>query len=220
MLHSEKINSRLLFIISFSITVLAIYFFKFNSSGSVLYVPHNVIQNVLFINITFLGSTIFCFGLIIYLFYKKKNKMAWLITASTFLSVLVIQIIKNYLNKGGIQIFFEEEQYLFNTAEKTTAGLISSHIALAFVLATVLALYFNNKLKTVFLFFIAVVVLYSRIYLGHHTLPELLAGAFTGLASGSLSFYCYLNYTKLKKSEFFKQKKYNNTIPINNFSIE
>lgn len=220
MLHAEKINSRLLFIISFSVSAIAIYLLKFYPPAPAMQVQHSFIQNVLFINITFLGSGIFCFGLISYLFYKKQNAIAWLITASILFSVAVIQVIKNHLNQGGIQIFFEDEQYLFNAGKKATAGLISSHTALAFALATILSLYLNKTIKTLLLFIIAFTVAYSRIYVGHHTLPELYAGAFTGLASGSLSFYCYLNDTKLKKPGLFKQHKYNNSIPINSFSIE
>lgn len=219
LVNTDKINARLLFIISFSVTALAICVFKFPFSVPLLHVHHSFWQNVLFINITFLGSSIFCFGLIVFLLYKKQYALAWIITGSTLISLFLIQVIKNYLHKDGVQIFFEDEQYFFNQGEKDIQ-FVSSHIALAFSLVTILALYFNNKLKTIFLFFIAFVVVYSRIYLDHHTLPELFAGAFIGVAFGSLSFYCNLNYKKLKKPELQKQKEYNHSIPITNFLIE
>lgn len=217
---TDKINARLLFIISFSVTALAIYLFKFVPSGATVHVPHNFWLNVLFINITFLGSAIFCFGLILYLFYKKQYAIARLITGSTLLSLLLIQIIKNYLSIDGIQIFFEDEQYLFNATE-TSIQLVSSHTALAFSLATFFVLHFNNRILRYSILLLAIVVAWSRIYLSHHTLPDLFAGAFIGLFSGCAVYYYYLNYVKFKKPSLFTSRKFNNgSIPANTFSIE
>lgn len=221
LLTKEKINAQLLFAISFSVTALAIYLFKIESLGGVTVLHHNFIQNVLFINITFLGSCIFCIGLILYLFYRKKKFIAWLITCNTFISILIIQGIKNYLHKDGVHIFFEDEQYIFNAvSQNTLTAFLSGHTAIAFSLATSLSLYFNNR-KSLLLFTIAGIVAYSRIYLGHHTLPDLFAGAFTGLASGTFSFYCSLNFSKVKKHLFSITQRFNKPrMPENPYSFE
>ncbi|MEO5783036.1 MAG: phosphatase PAP2 family protein [Ginsengibacter sp.] len=221
LLNSEKVNSNLLFIISFGITALAIYMFNFGTAGAVLHVPRSFIQNVIFINATFLGSGLFCIGLIVYHFYNKKNTIAWIVTGSAFLSMLVTQVIKNYLHKDGFQIFFEDEQYIFNSGTNTMAKFVSAHTAMAFALATAFALHFKNRKRSVVLFITAVVIAYSRIYLGNHTLPDLIAGAFAGIASGALTFYCYLNYIKLKMPRLVMKQKFNDLrIPTNPFSIE
>lgn len=217
----QKINSQLLFVISFSVTALVIYLFNFSAAGAVLHVPQSFIQNVIFINITYLGSGIFCFGLIVYHFYKKKNTIAWLLNCSAFISILITQIIKNYLHKDGVQIFFEDEQYIFNSGANTIATFVSAHTAMAFTLATVFAFHFKNRKRSVVLFITAVVIAYSRIYLGYHTLPDLIAGTFTGIASGAFIFYCYLNYIKLKMPRLVMKQKFNHLrIPTNPFSVE
>ena len=209
LLRKEKINPQLLFTISFCITALAIYLLKINSFGSALDVSHNFIQNVFFINVTFLGSGIFCMSLIVYLFYKKQDSLAWLTISSTCISVLMIQAIKMYLHNDSLQFFFEDRQYIFNSVSQKSAFFLSGHTAIAFSLATVLSLHFNNARKAVYLFFTAFIVAYSRIYLAHHTLADLFAGAFTGIASATLCFYCSLNFSKLKKSSKLINQKFN-----------
>lgn len=217
---TDNINTRLLFIISFSITALAICLFEFVSPGPPLQVYQNFWLNVLFINITFLGSVIFCMVLILYLIYKKQYILVRLISGSIFSTILLIQIIKNYLHNDGIQIFFEDEQYLFNT-DKKSIQFISSHTALAFTLVTVFALHFYNRKIRFFLILVGFIVAYSRIYLSDHTLPDLFAGAFVGLLSGAIVYYCYLNYSKLKRPKWFTRQKFTNSqIPTNTFSIE
>lgn len=217
----EKINAQLLFAMSFGITALAIYLFKKDSFGGVIVLHHNFILNVLFINITFLGSGMFCVSLMLYLFYRKKNIIGWLIIYSAFISTLIIQAMKIYLHKDGLQFFFEDEQYIFNAASQNKLTIFpSGHTAIAFSLATILVIHFNNR-RSLFLFIIAGIVAYSRIYLGHHTLPDLFTGASIGLLSGSLCAYCYLNYIKLKNGgDSIRQKINNHPFWINNFSIE
>ncbi len=207
-LNNEKINAKLLFIISLSLTAIAIYLFQFASFGQAAIVPHNFIQNVLFINITFFGSGFFCFCLILFLFYKKKNAIAWLLTGSAVITVLIIQLSKIYLNNEGIKIFTEDEQYLFNSfTQREIKPSPSSHTAIAFAIATVLALFFKNKTRSFLFLLTACIVAYSRIYLDHHTLADLFAGAFTGIASGAIGYYYYLNHRKVKRSRFIIAKK-------------
>lgn len=217
----QKINSQLLFVISFSVTALVIYLFNFSTAGAVLHVPQSFMQNVIFINITFSGSGIFYFGLIVYHFYKKKNTIAWLLSASALISVLITQVIKNYLHKDGVQIFFEDEQYIFNSYANTMTIFVSAHTAMAFTLATFFALHFNKRKISALLFIAAIIIAYSRIYLGNHTLPDLIAGAFTGIASGSFIFYSKLNFSKLKKKFLLVTQRFNRSrIPENPYSFE
>lgn len=221
MLSRKQIsNTGLLFTISFSITALALYLFNFTSFGSPVELHHSAILNVLFINITFLGSGIFCCGLILYLFYKNKNPLAKLLAAGTLLSAIIIQITKNYLHTHGIQIFFESEQYLFDS-QNPTPGFISAHAAIGFTLSTILSLYFNNRVRYVLFFMIAGMVAYSRIYLGNHTIADLFAGTFVGLGSGALIYYFYLNYSGIKRPHFVLPKKISTPeVPLNIYSIE
>lgn len=220
LLRKEISNTRLLFTISLSITALALYLFNFTSFRSPVELHRSAILNVLFINITFLGSGIFCCGLILYLFYKNKNTLAKLLAAGALLSAILVQIAKNYLHNDGIQIFFEREQYLFNS-QKPSPGFISAHAAIVFTLSTILSLYFKNRVRSVLLFMIAGMVAYSRIYLGTHTIADLFAGAFIGLGSGTLTCYFYLNYSGMKRPRFVMPKKISTPeVPLNVYSIE
>lgn len=206
--HNRKLNSRLLFIISFCITAFTIYICRHALFAPVSEVPRSFAQNVLFINITFFGSGFFCFCLILFFFYKKKNTLAWLLTGSTVITVLIIQLSKIYLNNEGIKFFTEDEQYLFNSfTQREMKPSPSSHTAIAFAIATVLAFFFKNKTRSFIFLLSACIVAYSRIYLDHHTLADVFAGAFTGIASGAIGYYYYLNHRKVKRPFFITAKK-------------
>ena len=220
LLGNEKTNAQLLFTISFCATALAIYVLKIDSFGPAFDVSHTFIQNVFFINITFLGSGIFCISLIIYLFYKKKNSLAGQIIISTFISVVIIQTIKIYLHNDGLQFFFEDRQYLFNSVSQKGLFFMSGHTAIAFCLATILAMHFNNMKKTAYLFFSAFIVAYSRIYLSHHTIADLLAGAFAGIFSTTFGIYFSLNFSKFKKRLIIKTHRVNKSSRLVNPSFE
>ena len=72
-------------------------------------------------------------------------------------------------------------------------GFVSSHAANSFALAIIIALVLPpkfNYLKLV-LFFWAIVVSYSRIYLGVHYPGDVLGGALLGLLTGSLAWLLF-----------------------------
>lgn len=211
--YTVRINSQLLFIISFSITALAIYTINFSASGSLLTAHHSYILNVLFINLTFFGSSLFSMGLVVFLFYKKKNALAWLIISSTFIAILFTQVIKNYAAKDGIHIYLEDGQSIIDGGTNAIRLYISAHTALAFALATIFALHFNDRRKTIALFLIAVIVAYSRIYLDRHTIYDIIGGIVAGLGSASIVVYCYFNYLKARKTSLFPKPKF----PVINF---
>ncbi|MDE5421444.1 phosphatase PAP2 family protein [Ancylomarina sp. DW003] len=77
-------------------------------------------------------------------------------------------------------------------------GFASSHAANVFGLATFCSLLFSNKKLSLFLFSWAVLVSYSRIYLGVHYPGDIIVGTAIGL------FFGYLIFKILPKFKFIK----------------
>ena len=86
-------------------------------------------------------------------------------------------------------------------------GFVSSHAANFFALATFLSLYLQRKAWTWILFPIAVLVAYSRIYLGVHYPGDVIAGAALGLMMGWLIWkgFSYLKTKRLYREHIKNQ---------------
>jgi len=76
-------------------------------------------------------------------------------------------------------------------------GFISGHATNAFGLATFCALLFRNKFFTGTIFIYAVLISYSRIYLGVHFISDVVAGAIAGTLI-ALCFYTIYNTVRRK----------------------
>jgi undecaprenyl-diphosphatase len=70
-------------------------------------------------------------------------------------------------------------------------GFISGHAANSFGLATFSALIFRNKLLTFTIFLYAILLAYSRIYIGVHFISDVVVGAFVGTLVGVLVYLLY-----------------------------
>lgn len=82
-------------------------------------------------------------------------------------------------------------------------GFVSSHASNSFAIAVFISLFFARRWLTVFMFLWAVVICYSRIYLGVHYPLDILGGAILGTAAGMFVFYLerfvYLKVSHKKK---------------------
>ncbi len=70
-------------------------------------------------------------------------------------------------------------------------GFVSSHAANFFGLATFLSLLFRNHKATIGLILAAMLVAYSRVYLGVHYPGDVLGGAMLGSLCGWVGWVCY-----------------------------
>jgi undecaprenyl-diphosphatase len=89
-------------------------------------------------------------------------------------------VIHNILNKGGLYSFF------------------SAHAANTFTVASITALLFRNRPYSVLIFVWAIVVSYTRIYLGLHFPLDIITGCIWGILTGFAAY----------KAILWTQKKY------------
>jgi len=80
-------------------------------------------------------------------------------------------------------------------------GFPSCHAANSFALAAFIALFFRVRAAVWGMFGWAVLLCYSRIYLGVHYPGDLLVGALVGAASGC---FCYWLYARMSGIDFFR----------------
>ena len=179
-------------------------------------VPHTLIRNVFLINYTFMGDTFFAIGLMAAFYFHWKNKDAAIHLLCSFLiSVLVIQILKNYFYNGPDTVFFEQgSTVLFPDEDGFLENSFSPsmHATMAFMMATSLSLNFKlTPLNQISAFFTATGIACSRVYLAEQQVGEIYAGALIGFAGamfvyliqiGALSktIQLLLNYRKTQKT--------------------
>jgi undecaprenyl-diphosphatase len=84
-------------------------------------------------------------------------------------------------------------------------GFVSNHAANSFCFAMFTAWIFKNRYYTVMIFFWAVCVSYSRIYVGKHFPLDVICGAAFGIVCQQIGLLLYLGLCKLKKTKQIKQ---------------
>lgn len=171
---------------------------------------HTTILNLIFESITFLGDGWFIIvsAVFILLFVKKHRNLAFIILLSYISSGLFAQIIKNIIAAPRPKVYFElhHYQYYLDTFASSRIGFNSfpsGHTASFFALATVLSNYCKRRYICISLLVLSILVGYSRIYLAHHFLMDVFAGALIGVLFGSLSV---IWFNKIIENPVIKKK--------------
>jgi undecaprenyl-diphosphatase len=155
---------------------------------------HCKVLTYIFENITLLGDGwfIIILSISIIVFSKNNKKLALIILLSYISSGLFAQLLKNFFPSPRPLTYFEIHQYKYylETFAKSRVGyksFPSGHTASFFALATVIAHYFKQRRICILMLILSVAVGYSRIYLGHHFLIDIIFGAIIGIIFGSFS---------------------------------
>lgn len=192
LINSRKLFFQIMLLLLAAAFLLWLFFGKTFASVS-LHDPHPFWLNVFFINYTFMGNGLFvvCLALVL-IFRFKKNQQGIAILYGFFLSVVVIQLLKNIDNLSNPVISFEQGQTVFtanNISLIDLGSFISGHTTIAFALATVLSLTIKNSKWQLLLLAAALLLGYSRIYLEQAFLPGIIIAAVVGTVSGITAVY-------------------------------
>jgi membrane-associated phospholipid phosphatase len=186
---------------------------------------HTENLKIFFQDITFLGDGFFTFlvSSIILIFFKKHRKLALLLVIAYLISGLFSQIFKTIITSPRPSVYFAAHKYKFylDTFVNSRVGFRSfpsGHSASAFAMATIFSTYFTKKSVSVFSLLFGLLIGYSRIYLAHHFLIDVLGGAVIGLLFASLSIVWYdtINLKIIKiinKQSGLMLKPWGNTFP-------
>ena len=128
---------------------------------------------------------------------KPQYKKAYIFLIFMVLGILIADQVCNIF-KYSVQRFrpcWDEEimdfVHIVNGDRGGKYGFFSAHAATFFCIAFMTAKYFKQKYFTMLIYFVAVLVSYSRIYLGRHYLGDIVCGAVEGslIAWGVNYFY-------------------------------
>lgn len=90
--------------------------------------------------------------------------------------------------------FMDSVKYVFNYKGEGLYGFISGHATFSFAFATFTTLLLRIKWWGIAVFGWAIVMAYSRIYLGVHFLSDVVAGALAGAVIGGGVFWVYRRF--------------------------
>jgi undecaprenyl-diphosphatase len=126
--------------------------------------------------------------------------LAVLVVSFTLADQLSVHLFKNVFERLR-PCHVEELKTMIHSLENCGGkyGFISNHAANSFCFAMFTAWIFKNKYYTALIFFWAVCVSYSRIYVGKHFPLDVICGAIFGVVCQQTGLLLYMALCKLKK---------------------
>jgi membrane-associated phospholipid phosphatase len=191
----------------FSFTSKAQGFFLLNSW-------HNKIADWFFIIYTNVGDGLFAIAIFLLLLLLRRPLPGWEIVFTFLLSGLIAQVVKNIfpmprpktlLGDSGYTHFIDGVTHVGN------ASFPSGHSATAFGVALILSLFEKNKKRSLLYFFAAVLVGYSRVYLGQHFVQDVFFGSIIGVVSALIVYITIDNKPSWLKKMKERELQYQHT---------
>ncbi len=172
---------------------------------------HNNWMDSFFIRYTCLGDGLVSVLAVLVLLFTRKYKAAVLLLAAFSSSGLLACLFKNFFSLPRPRLYFEQLHIVYSNfidgiTLSNNSSFPSGHTASAFAMATVIVLLSHKKAATSIAMIAALLVAYSRMYLGQHFLPDITAGAFLGIVCTMVSYY--IIYQKQVTIKAFRKNKY------------
>lgn len=154
---------------------------------------HTPVLDILFRIFTYLGDGLFTVAMVVIFFLLRRRRLSLLILSGYAFSGLIVQILKNCFPADRPKLFFEKHlidypYFLDNVTLHTINSFPSGHTTSAFALAAALTFMSKKKTGSIFLILMAMMVGYSRIYLGQHFPQDVIAGAAIGVFAAIVSY--------------------------------
>jgi len=133
---------------------------------------------------------------IAYLIIRKYKKQSWMVILATILVIVLtdqtsVHLFKNIFMRyrPSHNLDLQNMVHIVHNYRGGLYGFVSSHAANTFGLAVFTALVLKNKTFWYLILSWAIIVSYSRIYLGVHYPADILGGAVVGTIIASIVFF-------------------------------
>lgn len=163
---------------------------------------HSYPGDLFFKYVTYVGDGLFMIVLAVVLIGLGRRKLGILMILSFLLAGLVAQTVKRINPQPRPGLYFSNQPQLMpgcgvhcvdGNLLKGNNSFPSGHTTTAFAMFSLLAFASRNKLYQLLFFVTAVIVGYSRVYLGQHFFLDVLAGAVIGYLTSFLLLYIFRN---------------------------
>jgi membrane-associated phospholipid phosphatase len=157
---------------------------------------HSFAGDLFFRYFTHLGDGLFMLAVGIILLGLGKRKWGVLILIAFVVSGLLAQAVKKYKPEPRPGRYFTQIERIHKVQDQPLTGnnsFPSGHTTTAFALCALLALGTDYKWMQFMYFVAALLVGYSRMYLGQHFFKDVYAGAMLGFVTSLMIYWAFRN---------------------------